>query len=174
MRASRSVPTLWLLLVPVLAAGAAPPPAATPAIPSSDIYKCSGPDGVPVYQEGPCAAGRELRNFATDPGSVSVIPFKNPDRTSTTPPARSERATRGPATMSGAKTSGSDPAERRHLREGMTEAEVMVRVGAPDITSGKSGKVRWSYLPVPADPATITTLRFEHGKVVAVERKVVR
>jgi hypothetical protein len=34
--------------------------------------------------------------------------------------------------------------------------------------------VRWTYLPAPEDPSTITTLTFELGRLIQVERKVVR
>jgi hypothetical protein len=165
---------LWLLLVPGLSAGAAATPPAAPAASSTDVYKCSGPNNVPVYQESPCAPGRELRNFVTEPGTVSVIPFDSPESKPAASPARSGKAVKSPAPAKTVPAKGGDPAERRHLREGMTEAEVMARVGPPDMTSGKSGKVRWNYLPAAADPATITTVHFEHGKVVAVERKVMR
>jgi hypothetical protein len=42
--------------------------------------------------------------------------------------------------------------------------------------SGGNGRkiARWSYLPAPEDPGTITTLTFEHGRLVEVERKVVK
>lgn len=165
---------MWLLLVPGLSAGAATAPKAAPATASTEVYKCSDANNAPIYQESPCAPGRELRNFATDPSTVSVIPFNSPDGKTTASPARAGRTTKSPAPAKTVQAKGGDPAERRHLREGMTEAEVTARVGTPDMTSGKSGKVRWNYLPAAADPATITTVHFEHGKVVAVERKVVR
>ena len=34
--------------------------------------------------------------------------------------------------------------------------------------------IRWTYLPAPDDPSTITTLTFELGRLMQVERKVVR
>ena len=42
--------------------------------------------------------------------------------------------------------------------------------------SGGSGRkiARWTYLPVPEDAHTLTTLTFEHGRLVEVERKVVK
>jgi hypothetical protein len=43
------------------------------------------------------------------------------------------------------------------------------------MTTGSGRKTtRWVYLPAPEDPSTITTLSFESGRLVAVERKVVR
>ena len=41
---------------------------------ANGVYKCSGSAGSVVYQDAPCSAGTELRNFATDPPSLSVIP----------------------------------------------------------------------------------------------------
>ena len=44
-------------------------------------------------------------------------------------------------------------AERAHLRVGMTEAEVLARVGNPDVTVGTKGtpSPRWTYMPAPGD-----------------------
>ena len=57
---------------------------------------------------------------------------------------------------------------------GIGEGEVVARVGRPDMSSGNGRKtVRWTYLPVPEDPGTITTLTFELGRLVQVERKVI-
>jgi len=70
--------------------------------------------------------------------------------------------------------------ERRFIREGMTEGEVMVKIGRPDSESNDSGggaKVtvkRWVYLPAPGDPQMITTLVIRDGKVVEVSRQMVR
>src|SRR3954469_19495854 len=40
------------------------------------MVKCqgSGGPGSVVYQDVPCARGKELRNFDTDPANVSVVP----------------------------------------------------------------------------------------------------
>jgi hypothetical protein len=57
---------------------------------------------------------------------------------------------------------------------GIGEGEVVARIGRPDIsTSGGRKTVRWTYLPVPDDPGTITTLTFELGRLVEVARKVI-
>jgi hypothetical protein len=58
----------------------------------------------------------------------------------------------------------------------MSEAEVVMRIGRPDVESkgrGKSGK-RWAYLPAAGDANTLTTLTIAGGAVVDVERKVAR
>jgi hypothetical protein len=38
----------------------------------------------------------------------------------------------------------------------------------------RKGQARWTYLPAPGDPYTITTVTFAQGVVVDVERKVSR
>ncbi|MBS0321504.1 MAG: hypothetical protein JSR18_13250 [Proteobacteria bacterium] len=151
------------------------------------LYKCRGANDTPVYQDTACPAGTELRDFQTDPASVSVVPFEKP--AASPPPSSSGRKSRSGDAESrpprrastvvrhGKAESAANAAERRFLRRGMTEAEVLARVGAPDVRSGSpSGKGggRWSYLPQPADPQTITTLTFVHGEVYDIERKMVR
>ncbi len=66
--------------------------------------------------------------------------------------------------------------DRRYIRVGMTQAEVVARIGKPDIDAhGQRGKgQRWSYLPRGGDPNTITTVTLVDGRVADVERKVVR
>jgi hypothetical protein len=58
----------------------------------------------------------------------------------------------------------------------MTEAEVLSRVGSPDITVGAKGtpSPRWTYMPAQGDPETTTTLSFNKGVLVDIERKVVK
>ena len=58
----------------------------------------------------------------------------------------------------------------------MTEAEVLARLGSPDVTTGsaKGGTVRWTYLPTDGDPETITALVLTKGTVTDVERKVLK
>jgi hypothetical protein len=58
----------------------------------------------------------------------------------------------------------------------MHEGEVMARIGPPDMRSGGGGRklARWTYMPAVGDPQTLTTVVFEYGKVIEVERKVVR
>jgi len=143
------------------------------------VFKCQGEGGVPIYQEFPCAPGRELRNFATDPPPLTIIPGETAKdgtaaraQSERTAPARSSAAK---AERSGKKARG-DAAERRHAHTGMTEAEVLAKLGRPDVTAvgARKGRGRWSYLPAPGDPDTITTLQFDRGVVVDVERKVLK
>lgn len=159
-------------LVRTLAAAALLAPAWAPA----QVWKCADARGQPVYQDAPCPDGRTLRDFAVDPPSVSVVPIRPAPGTVTravAPPVPKERK---PAAARKAEPIAGNPAERRHLQPGMHEGEVMARIGPPDLRSGGGGRrlARWTYMPVPADPQTLTTVVFEYGKVIEVERKVVR
>ena len=57
-----------------------------------------------------------------------------------------------------------------------TPVSVIASVGTPDMKSGGGSRkiARWTYLPSARDPQTLTTVLFEYGKIVEVERKVVR
>jgi len=144
----------------------------------ADVYKCKGDSG-PVYQEMPCAKGKELRNFQVDPPEITVLPSQPranvapPTKTSATkatPEAKPNDAKPGKSALSG------DASERKFLRTGMTEAEVLAKLGQPDMTvGGKNGKaVRWTYMPAPGDPETITSLTLSKGTVTGVDRKAFR
>ena len=145
---------------------------APPAI--AQMYKCAGDRGTPVYQDSPCPEGREMRNFSTDPATVSVVPLRPPPGTTTRIAAPPREKPAKPAKADKKGVAG-DAAERRYVRLGMHEGEVLARLGTPDLRSGKGGgKVaRWTYMPAPGDPQTLTTVVFEYGKVIEVERKVV-
>jgi hypothetical protein len=74
-------------------------------------------------------------------------------------------------------------AERRFIHEGMSEAEVVQKIGRPHYKSatphhggrrgkqGKQGKV-WTYPPAPDDPQTTTLVTIANGQVERVERRV--
>lgn len=144
------------------------------------VYKCLNDNGTFMYQEDPCKPGRELRNFEDDPPTLSVIPGI------TDAPSRpAESRARSTPEPKPAKAAASDrslgritgPAqERKFIRSGMTEAEVVARIGRPDITAGggRSKHSRWSYLPHADDPDTITTLTFDGDRVSDVTRKLVK
>jgi hypothetical protein len=146
---------------------------------AATVYKCESVDGTPMYQDSPCPKGKELRDFDKDPPTVSVMPL-GPLPGATTrqslPPA--EPKTKAKVTTQKSKQAGmsGNPAERKFLAPGINEGEVVTRVGPPDMKSGGGGRkvARWTYLPAPEDPSTITTLTFEHGRLVEVERKVVK
>jgi hypothetical protein len=168
------VEVLVRLALLLLVAALAPPVRADIAYRPPGVFKCAGERGVPVYQGTPCPPGRELRDFAADPANVSVVEMHAP--ATTTPPAtpRHERTARGPPRPNKASAPG-DPAERRYVKAGMSEGVVLAKLGAPDATSAKYGRhARWTYLPTPGDPQTVTTVRFEDGRVTSVERHVVR
>jgi hypothetical protein len=158
--------------------------AAAPA--TADVYKCRGDGNVPVYQEMPCPPGKELRDFQLDPPAITVLPGTGA-RAGTPAPARPRPPNDGTATRRPAKAgaatndgktaaAGGDPAERRHLRTGMTAAEVRLRIGVPDGTTSmrRTKSERWTYQPAPGDPETITTVTLVDGVVTNVERTVVK
>ena len=155
---------LLLLIVSVLVAPA-----------HAGVYKCANEKGGVVYQDTACAPGKELRNLDTDPATLSVVPG-----TPVPPPGRvaaSSRATKPVSVRTNtARNKGGNAAERRFLRGGMTESEVLYRVGRPDAqVSGRRKEGRqWSYMPTAGDPDTMTTVTFAGGKVDRVERRLVR
>jgi hypothetical protein len=134
------------------------------------IYKCATDKGV-VYQDAACPPGKELRNLDQDPATLSMVPG------TPVPAARPAASNKPPPTRSTARQARSgNAAERRFIYAGMSEAEVVMRIGRPDVDSkgrGKKGK-RWAYLPAAGDPNTLTTLSIAGGTVVDVERKVAR
>lgn len=73
-----------------------------------------------------------------------------------------------------------DAAERRFIREGMAEGEVVHRIGPPDheafirIIKDQPEEKAWTYFPAPGDAQTLTTLTLRAGMVTRVERKVSR
>jgi hypothetical protein len=73
-----------------------------------------------------------------------------------------------------------DANERRFIREGMAEGEVLARIGRPDHEAlirqqrGEPEEKTWSYLPAPRDPQTLTMITLRAGTVVAVERRIQR
>ena len=70
--------------------------------------------------------------------------------------------------------------ERKFIREGMSEGDVLMKIGKPDSESIDSGGgatetvKRWIYLPAPGDQQTITTVVLKNGQVIEVTRKVSR
>ena len=160
-----------------------------PLVATAGLYKCLRDDGTVMYQENPCPSGRELRDFERDPATVSVVPFSVPpsqNSTEAVPRSRASSARSTKSRKSGdnktrastkAKAEGGaiNAAERKFLVPGIGEGEVVARIGRPDMSTAAGRKtVRWTYLPAPDDPSTITTLTFELGRLIQVERKVVR
>ena len=65
------------------------------------------------------------------------------------------------------------------LGEGLSEAEVLRRIGKPEVDAAAGRKQRkdgkhWSYLPAAGDADTITNISIAGGVVTAVQRKIVR
>ena len=140
----------------------------------SAIHKCVGPTGV-AYQDKPCGAQAESRDADLPDATLSVLPSpageRRVERRPPPPPKppRAERARKAEAPRPG------NPAERRYLRVGMSEGEVVARVGPPDLTTGKGRKQsRWTWLPVPGDADMITVVLFETGRAVEVERTLIK
>jgi hypothetical protein len=137
------------------------------------IYKCALDHGQVFYQETPCPPGRELRDLEKDPSTVSVVPFTPPPVTTARPAAPTAAKVKAEPRAKKSAPAG-NASQRKFLRPGIAESEVVAKVGEPDMTSGKGKKnARWTYMPTLDDPSTITTLTFENGRVVEVERKVV-
>lgn len=152
---------------------------------SASVYKCTSENRGPVYQDTPCTPGSELRNFDKDPPTLSVLPGPSGTSAKSVPPssAKAARAAsdRTPVDRTSAKEKMNveRAGERRFVRIGMTEAEVLTRIGRPDINGHKkdkrsSGTMQWSYLPNAGDPGTITTVTIVGGKVTDVQRKISR
>ena len=176
------------MIVPVLLVVAAFAPAAAAQTwpPGDGIYKCKGMGPAPVYQQQPCPAGTKLRDLADDPATVSIIPFDRGTPAQAAKPSRAARPSAGRAVARSEKfdkrkaeaerrTSDAAVGERRHVKDGMSDGEVMARLGMPDHQSGKGGrKMRWTYMPAPGDPHTVTQVHFVDGHVVSVDRKTMR
>ena len=152
-------------------------PLAAASIARADVYKCAGTGNVPIYQEEPCPKGKELRNFQVDPPEITVVPAT--PRSDAIPAAKAPP--KAPATKSndakqGKSTLAGDASERKFVRTGMSEAEVLAKLGQPDMTvGGKNGNpVRWTYMPAPGDPEMITSVTLIKGMVTEVDRKAVR
>jgi hypothetical protein len=73
-----------------------------------------------------------------------------------------------------------DADERRFIRKGMKEAEVVHRIGLPEHETfirnvkGEPEEKAWSYFPHPRDVQTLTIITLKAGVVAEVERKIVR
>ena len=148
-------------------------------IAGADVYKCAGEGDVPVYQEMPCGQAKELRNFQTDPPEITILPAQRaggaPPNAIRDAPAKTAKADKDAKPGKTAALAG-NAAERMHVRLGMSEGEVLAKLGHPDVTIGakNADSPRWTYMPAPGDPETVTTLTFAKGHLVDIERKVVK
>jgi hypothetical protein len=158
-----------LLTVTFFAALAASPSGAA-------LVKCADDRGRVVYQDTACPRGKELRDLEADPATLSVVPGTPvPSAANAAKPPRGARPTA--IRVAAHRSKPGNPAERRFIHSGMSEAEVIMRIGRPDVRSkghGKTGGTRWSYFPAAGDADTLTTLTLAGGRVVEVERRVAR
>ena len=82
--------------------------------------------------------------------------------------------------LASASSLAADAAERKLIRKGMGEGEVMFKLGKPDheafirVVRGEPEEKAWTYFPHARDPQTITTITFHGGIVTLVERKISR
>lgn len=73
-----------------------------------------------------------------------------------------------------------DAVERKFIRTGMGEGEVIFKIGKPDhealvrIVRGEPEEKIWTYFPHPRDPQTLTVLTFHAGVVTRIDRKIER
>ena len=73
-----------------------------------------------------------------------------------------------------------DAVERKFIRAGMEEGQVLLKIGKPDhesVTSGNGAEVvekKWTYFPAVRDAQTMTVITIRNGTVSAVDRKISR
>ena len=73
-----------------------------------------------------------------------------------------------------------DAAERKFIREGMGEGEVLVKIGKPDheafvrVVRGQPEEKTWTYFPDARDWQTLTIVSFHGGVVSRIDRKISR
>lgn len=73
-----------------------------------------------------------------------------------------------------------DAAERKFIREGMGEGEVVFKIGKPDHEAfnrnvkGQPEEKTWTYFPDSRDPQTLTIVTFNAGVVSRIDRKIAR
>ena len=73
-----------------------------------------------------------------------------------------------------------DAGERKFIRKGMGEGEVVLKIGKPDhvawhrAVKGLPEEKTWTYFPHPRDPQTLTVFTLRAGVVSTIERKIVR
>lgn len=82
--------------------------------------------------------------------------------------------------LASASALAADAGERKFIRKGMGEGEVVLKIGQPDheallrAVRGQPEEKTWTYFPNARDPQTLTIVRFHAGRVAEVERKIAR
>lgn len=79
-------------------------------------------------------------------------------------------------------TSGfaTDAGERKFIRKGMGEGEVILKIGKPDheafrrVVRGEPEEKTWTYFPHARDRQTMTVLTFHSGVVTEIHRLIAR
>lgn len=73
-----------------------------------------------------------------------------------------------------------DASDRKFIHDGMSEGEVLMKIGRPDsesVDTGGGAKItvkRWIYMPTNGDSQTMTTIVIKDGKVTEVSRQISR
>jgi hypothetical protein len=86
----------------------------------------------------------------------------------------------GLLTLASASTLATDPGERKFIRKGMGEGEVVQKIGKPDheafnrMVKGQPEEKTWTYFPHFRDPQTLTVITFHGGLVSGIDRKISR
>lgn len=82
--------------------------------------------------------------------------------------------------LAAAAAGAADASERRFIREGMGEGEVVFKIGKPDHEAfirnvrGQPEEKAWTYFPHSRDPQTLTVITLRAGVVAGIERKIAR
>ena len=80
----------------------------------------------------------------------------------------------------GAAALAADASERKFIRDGMSEGQVLFKIGKPDhetfvrVVRGQPEEKTWTYFPHPRDPQTLTIVTLHAGVVSRVDRKISR
>lgn len=80
----------------------------------------------------------------------------------------------------GTGAAAADANERKFIRQGMGEGEVLFKIGKPDheavirSVKGQAEEKAWTYFPHWQDPQTLTVITLRAGVVASIERKISR
>jgi hypothetical protein len=136
-------------------------------------YRQHSPASLP--RQGRHRAPAWLRGGAGDAGGRGPHgPTREPDM------RRSSLAFVALLAFAGASALAEDAVERKFIRTGMGEGEVLFKIGKPDHEAmvrsvrGEPEEKTWTYFPHPRDPQTLTVLTFHAGVVTRIDRKIAR